>query len=68
MSAEGWQRETRRIVPTGHGQMHARLRGIGADGVSGAGAGRPLVLLHRSPRSRRSGWVIPRPGGSRASG
>jgi pimeloyl-ACP methyl ester carboxylesterase len=34
----------RRIVSTSFGQMHARLS-------SGGGTGRPLVLLHMSPRS-----------------
>jgi len=52
---------TRRIVPTRHGQVHARLAG----GDPAAGAQRPLVLLHMSPRSSQM-WerlqaLLPRP-------
>jgi pimeloyl-ACP methyl ester carboxylesterase len=50
MSGEESRPEIRRIVPTRHGQMHARLRGVG-EGTGPAAAGRPLVLLHMSPRS-----------------
>lgn len=52
---------TRRIVPTRHGQVHARLV---ADAPR-AGVLRPLVLLHMSPRSSQM-WerlqaLLPRP-------
>lgn len=53
--ARGWP-EVRRIVPTRHGQAHARLRGVDERpdrGGAVAESARPLVLLHMSPRSRQ---------------
>ena len=55
----------RRIVPTRHGQVHARCAGGAAEPGPGAPAPRPLVLLHMSPRSSQM-WerlqaLLPRP-------
>lgn len=55
--------ETRRIVDTRHGQVHARLAGF--DAALPASPLRPLVLLHMSPRSSQM-WgrlqaLLPRP-------
>jgi pimeloyl-ACP methyl ester carboxylesterase len=56
---------TRRIVPTRHGQVHARCAGGATNAASSTAARRPLVLLHMSPRSsqmwQRLQALLPRP-------
>jgi pimeloyl-ACP methyl ester carboxylesterase len=56
---------TRRIVPTRHGQVHARCTGGATNARAATQAQRPLVLLHMSPRSSQM-WerlqaLLPRP-------